>query len=216
MLAFSKMDVTRRGGRRRGAGRKPRGEGRLGPVHRSRERFTARDAARVSLRVASEVNLRSDAMFAVVSRVLREAREAFGFRIVHFSLKRNVVLLVAEAGNWRALSRGAKGLSVRIARAVNALLARRGQLFPHRYEATILRRPFDARRALVQVLNAAPKPARGWLDPFSSAAWFDGWANAALAADARGEPPGIVPPRGWLLSSGWRMHGRVRVDELPR
>lgn len=126
-------------------------------------------------------------------------------------------MLVVEAPDWEALSRGAKGLAVRIARALNALTGRRGQVFPHRYEAHVLRRSFEARRALVNVLNQARKPERGWIDPLSSARWFDGWSNAALApAEARGEPPGIVAPRGWLLSRGWQIHGRIRVDEIPR
>jgi hypothetical protein len=51
------------------------------------------------------------------------------------------------------------------------------------------------------------------LDPCSSAPWFDGFRGH----DARGPSPTPVRrPRTWLAAIGWRRHGLIRLDELPR
>ncbi|HEY4119066.1 MAG TPA: hypothetical protein VGM56_14470 [Byssovorax sp.] len=51
------------------------------------------------------------------------------------------------------------------------------------------------------------------LDPCSSAPAFDGWADAEPRAGPWDET--IVAPRTWLLSTGWRRHGRIRRAEVP-
>jgi hypothetical protein len=63
--------------------------------------------------------------------------------------------------------------------------------------------------------------ARGWIDPFSSAIWFDGW-RAAVRTDApwlRGlarEACPTAPARTWLLTEGWRRGGGpIDVDDVP-
>ena len=63
--------------------------------------------------------------------------------------------------------------------------------------------------------------ARGWVDPFSSALWFDGWHDAIrtdapwLRALARTPRP-TAAPHTWLLDQGWRRGGGpIAIDDLP-
>ena len=59
--------------------------------------------------------------------------------------------LVAESSDERALSRGMTGLAVRIARGLNRLWRRVGEVFPDRYHARILATPRAVRVALLYV-----------------------------------------------------------------
>jgi REP element-mobilizing transposase RayT len=77
-------------------------------------------------------SLRAHALFGRVRRALAQGRERFGFRLVHFSVQRDHLHLLVEAGDRRALSRGVQGLSVRIARAANGELGRKGRVFADR------------------------------------------------------------------------------------
>jgi hypothetical protein len=47
----------------------------------------------------------------------------------------------------------------------------------------------------------------------SSGRWFEGWARALESAL---DPPAVAPARTWLLRTGWRRHGLIRRDEIPR
>jgi hypothetical protein len=113
-----------------------------------------------------------------------------------------------------------------VARGVNHALARSGPLFADRFHARTLRTPREVRNALLYVLqnhrrhaDAEARRAGGildptWLDPCSSAAWFDGWRDDAARGDPPGDPP-VSPPTFWLLTTGWRRHGLLGVDEVP-
>jgi len=81
-----------------------------------------------------------------VQSALAKARERFGFRLIHFSVQRDHLDLIAEASDRRALSRGVPGLTIRVARAVNRYLQRAGRLFADRYHARALRTPRSAFR----------------------------------------------------------------------
>src|SRR5207253_2128953 len=82
-----------------------------------------------------------------------------------------------------ALSVGMKGLQVRVARAVNKILGRKGRLFGDRYHAHVLETPREAQRALSYVLLNGRKHlaqagfhfASDLVDWFSSAIHFRGW-----------------------------------------
>ena len=108
--------------------------------------------------------------------------------------------LVVEADGERALARGLQGLGVRIAKALNRLMARNGTVFADHYHARQLRSPTEAARALAYVLmnflhhfpDEAARYAQDVHDPFSSA-----WHESGM------DPP-VVPARTWLLSVGWR------------
>ena len=103
-----------------------------------------------------------------------------GFRILHFSIQTDHVHLMAEAADGRALSRGIQGLGIRLAKAVNRVLGRRGSVWSDRFHARALRTPREVRNGLVYVLQNWRKHIRAvaGFDPCSSAAWFTGWSTA--------------------------------------
>ena len=101
------------GGKRAGAGRKPRGA-RAGVVHRARDEWTRPMPLHVTLRMAPHVyNLRSRRSFRVIAAALRLGGDRFDVRVVEFSVQGNHIHLVVEAPNRRALARAVQGLSIR-------------------------------------------------------------------------------------------------------
>jgi hypothetical protein len=209
------------GGARKGAGRKSAGT-RAGVPHRPRAAFGRPSAVHVTLRVLPHVwNLRTRRCAAPIEKALQAGRGRFGFRVVHYSVQGNHVHLLAEAESAQALRRGVQGLSIRIARALNKVMGRTGKVLAGRYHAESIAHPRRARWALRYVLCNARKHGaqRGerhsaaWLDPFSSARWFDGWRE--LPAAPVPEPGPILAPRIWLLTTGWRRHGLIGTDETP-
>jgi REP element-mobilizing transposase RayT len=205
------------GGRRHGAGRKPKGA-RAGVSHKTRPALAARFPAHVTLRVRAGLpSLRNPREFGVVRRAFRAGCVKLGYRLVHFSVLGNHAHLLVEAGDKLRLARGMQGLAIRTAKRLNQLWCRKGSVFADRYHARILRTPREVRRALAYVLNNARRhgirlPADA-PDPCSSGAWFDGWREriAALAPDARA----TTAARTWLLSLGWRRHGLLGLAETP-
>jgi putative transposase len=168
--------------------------------------------------------LRSDAVFRRLQASIKRASRG-GFRVVQFSVQPDHVHLLVEAKDKRALAAGLRGLAVRIARDVNAILGRKGTLFPQRYHARALTRPREVRHCLLYVLANHRKhgSSAAWLDPRSSAAWFDGWRKDELFALAQRDvtdlvrlPPPVAPPHTWLASIGWRKHRLLGIDEHPR
>jgi hypothetical protein len=158
----------------------------------------------------------------VVRECLRAGRDRFGFRLIHYSVQVDHLPLLAEAESREALGRGVKGIAVRIARRLNRKLDRRGAVFAVRYHLHVLGTPTEVRNALVYVLGNGHrhvKPAsRRWIDPLSSAPWFDGWrypvCDPLLRADG---PPPTVAPRSWLLREGWLLAGGpLEPGTVPR
>src|SRR5262249_50932846 len=140
---------------------------------------------------------------------------ATAFRVLQFSVQHDHVHLLVEADDAPRFVRGVQGLMIRVARALNRALGRRGRLWADRYHARPLRTPREVRHALVYVLQNWAKHLRGvrGLDPRSSARWFEGWRIPPP------RPPGFAPiraPRTWLARVGWRQHGALRIDEVPR
>lgn len=176
----------------------------------------------VTLRVSRAVgNLRTKRRFVPIRDGLRASAERFGCRLVHFSVQKNHLHLLVEPHDRRALTRAMKGLQVRLAKSLNKVLRRCGQVFSDRYHAQVLTSPRQVRNAIAYVLLNARKhawetgtklPAR-WVDPYSSARWFDGFANAP-PSEADVSRIGCAPAR-WLLSRGWRRTGLIRLDEIP-
>ena len=119
-----------------------------------------------------------------------------------------------------ALSRGLQGLFIRVAKALNRELGRRGKVFADRYHDRLLRSPGQVRNALAYVLNnyrrhSRRSLARGWLDPCSSAADFKGWTGKTLPVKRRTDDPPLPRARTWLLRAGWRRAGPFPVDAVP-
>jgi REP element-mobilizing transposase RayT len=177
--------------------------------------------------------LRQHELFLEVRRALVAGRERFGFRLVHFSVQRDHLHLLAEAADRRALSRGVQGLSVRLARAINRRLQRRGKVFMDRYHARALKTPRAAHWALRYVLLNARKHERGaaavpfgFVDGCSSAAWFDGFARPRElvfgARECRAEfrarhalDSPVVAAQTWLLTVGQYRLAPFDVDDAP-
>ena len=205
------------GGRRRGAGRKLTPGRRPTVPHRSRPPHIGAHPVHVTLRAVDALQcLRSGRVFPVVRRAIAAAGHV-DFRIVQFSVQNDHVHLLAEAEDGRALSRGVRGLAIRLARAVNGALARKGRIWDSRYHARALTTPRAVRHALVYVLMNFKKHLRCTgleLDPCSSAAWFAGWRTPPAAAGLG--PPPVAVARTWLARLGWRRHGLIHAGERPR
>jgi len=230
------------GGQRRGAGRPPNGAT-AGVGHLRRPSLSHRHPVHVTLRIVSGVpSLRDGRVFARVREALAAGQERFGFRLVHFSVQSNHLHLIVEAKDRRSLSLGMQGLSVRVARAVNRRLARRGRLFADRYHARALKTPRAVHFALRYVLLNVRKHARagsgssrtvawgdtpaGFVDSRSSAPWFAGFqrpgelafgalqARAEWCASSELEAP-VVPAKTWLLLHASERQGGFDVDDVP-
>lgn len=201
------------GGARRGAGRK-RSSSRPRVAHAARPRHDARSPVHVTLRLREGIpSLRRSLVRKHVLRALGAGRERFGFRLNQFSLQSNHVHLIVEADDRRALSRGMKGIAVRIARTLNRLWKQRGSVFSDRFHARPLRTPREVRAALVYVLQNAKHHGLRLLgvDPYSSGPWFDGWKQGLVLAN---DGP-AARARTWLLCEGWRRHGLIGIQEDP-
>ena len=185
------------GGRRKGAGRKPKGD-RAGVSHAARPALSQRTPVHVTLRVRDHVyNLRSKRCFRVIEAALYFGGERFGLRVVHFSVQGNHLHLIVEAEDAGCLSRGLKGLSVRIARGLNRVMKKSGRVFADRYHARILKSPNETRRALSYVLHNFRKHARERGQVFPRA-FVDPYSSAALLKRSRGPVP-LARPRSWML-----------------
>jgi hypothetical protein len=137
------------------------------------------------------------------------------FRVLQFSVQADHLHLLVEADEPTGFERGVRGVAIRVAKAVNRVLGRRGRVWGDRYHARLLQTPREVRNALVYVLNNFQKHVRGarGLDPRSSARWFDGWSTTVAAAAGRSP---VASGRTWLMRVGWRVHGLIGVQETPR
>src|SRR5262249_2662630 len=137
------------------------------------------------------------------------------FRIVHFSVQVDHVHLLVEGDDGGAFRSGLQGLAIRVAKAVNRALRRRGSVWAGRDHVRDLATPREVRHALVYVLQNWKKhghSGRG-MDSRSSAPWFDGWSVRVSI------PPGrapVVAPKTWLARIGWRRHGLLGRSDVPR
>src|SRR4051812_25091305 len=91
------------GGKRRGAGRKPKGSTSNMP-RLERERFPARHPVHVTLRTLFGVGyLRGPRLFKAIEGAIRQAQDRFGMRVVHFSVQGNHLHLIVEAEGAESL-----------------------------------------------------------------------------------------------------------------
>lgn len=208
-LGFGFMN---RGGARKGAGRKPamRANGmRLHRSHDKREGFDARHPVHVTIRVGPHIpNLRGKLLREKVLGVLEAGNQREDFRIVHFAIMANHLHLICEADSERELSSAIRGLSVRLARAINRARGGHGPVIEDRYHAHVLRSATEVQRAVNYVLrngvrhNLAPRSLRPgggapdvvWIDPLSSAACYDGWLEGPIRGPVADRMRQIVKP----------------------
>ena len=198
------LPLPQRGGKREGAGRKPRGRRAL-VSHKARPRFEKPAAVHVTLRVAEHVwNLRSGRAFRIIEQCLAAALGRFGLRIIQFAVMGNHLHLIVEADSSAALSRGMQGLNVRLAKALNRLMERRGRVFADHYHSRIVRTPAELVNAIAYVLGNHAHHFGGTGAP-------DRYSSAALDPARRERL--LAHPRTWLLRTGWR-RARTRPQWL--
>ena len=211
------------GGKRKGAGRKPRGK-RAGAPHTPRPALARRFPVHISLKVVRGLpTLRSKQCMQIIRGSLHAGSRYRGFRLVHFSVQDNHLHLLCEAKHAEALSRGMQGLCIRIAKRLNKELVRKGRVFADRFFSRILKTPQEVRAALTYVLNnrlrhmaqtGGNSACVSEADPCSSGVWFDGWKVRPSPMDLGPASP-IAPAGTWLLSKGWRRRGLLHLDEVP-
>ena len=142
------------GGKRKRAGRKPHG-GRAGVSHLGRPVLKPRFPVHVTWRMRRDVwNLRAKRCLGLLQKAfLAGSKESF--QIVHYSVMGNHIHLLVEAQDRRSLSLGMQGLGIRIAKALQKLMGRRGHVLKERYHAHILKTPIEVKRARLYLLNNA-------------------------------------------------------------
>jgi REP element-mobilizing transposase RayT len=191
-----------------------------GVPHRRRPEHKGRNPAHVTLRRTQGLpSLREQVIFFEMRSTLRRTARSW-FRVVHFSVQSNHVHLLVEADDKALLSRGIMGVAIRMARAVNRVLERRGNVWSERYHSRALKTPREVRNAIVYVLmnrqkhvsNATANVMR--LDPCSSASLFEGWKVPPSLAPPHESPTEL--PTTWLLRLGWKRHGLIGPNERPR
>jgi REP element-mobilizing transposase RayT len=228
------QELFRHGGRRRGAGRKPKGR-RAGSRHQKRDDFNARHPLHVVMRVVPAVgNMRRRELYKAMREATITAAMRERFRIVHISLQRTHVHMLVEAQDKLALARGMQGFQISAARNINTVLGpdryrrRRGPVFADRYHVEVITSPTRAHHALSYVLNNWRKHkedqqglARTWLiDPFSTGILFPDWIEMEdrdwmWPIRPTYDPLVVRRPESWLLREGWKLAGQVSAHDIP-
>ncbi len=135
-------------------------------------------------------------MAVELMRCFRAAKSRFDMELVAYSVMSNHLHLIVGAKDDRSLRRGLQGLGIRLARAVNRVLGRRGKVFRERFFARALRTQravFYAMRYALQNArkHGVPIPAGEW-DPYSSGRFH------RPSSESRAEPPPVTRP-DWCL-----------------
>ncbi len=170
--------------------------------HMQRAELAPRHPVHVTLRVAKGCwNLRSFRALRALEPAFHAGRERFGFRLVHYSVQGNHLHLLVEAADKGSLARGMKGLEVRLARALNRMMKRKGRVFADRYHAHILKSPREAAHALRYVLMNFAHHARAWGEKIS-AAFIDPFSSMRYLANSPGPAAPVAGPETWLLRVG--------------
>jgi REP element-mobilizing transposase RayT len=223
-MAQALLPFRQHGGRRAGAGRKPR-RGTPGVAHAPRTVRSAHHPSLITAKLGLHLpRLRATGEAAVLRAAFVAGKDRRGFRLVHFAVLNDHLHLLVEADSLDSLQSGVQGLLIRVARALNRHWRRRGPVFADRFHDRPLRSPREVRNALVYVLgNARKHAAAGRMlqaaqgpDEHSSARWFDGYLDAAVPPLPIDALAPVVAPRTWLLTRGWRRHGLIGVGETPR
>jgi len=227
------VELFRRGGKRRGAGRKPKGA-RAGERHAARPEFKPYHPLHVVMRVVPAVgSLRRRKMYRAIREATITAAMRERFRIVHVSIQRTHIHMIVEADHKAALARGMQGFQISAARHINTALVdrtrrRRGKVFADRYHAKVITSPTQARHALAYVLLNFRKHkedqqglASTWLvDPFSTAILFPDWKEledkpVMWPIRATYDPMIVFRPRTWLLAKAWKLVGSISARDVP-
>lgn len=218
------------GGKRKGAGRPPKGP-RSSQPHKRRPTLKKSEPVHVTIRVVAELaDLRQREVYKAVRTAMWKVFDREEFRIVNVSIQGSHIHLLVEAADRMALARGMHAFEISAAKHINRAFSkdrkerRRGQVFVDRYHEEIIKSRRHARHVIAYVLNNwrrhgehRVKELRGFaIDPFSSAINFDGWnAPIEVSWPSSYEPLPVWRPRTWLLTTGWRMYGLISPTEAP-
>ena len=225
-----------RGGKRRGAGRPPKGA-RAGSPHKAREVLHERFPVHVTLRVVREIgSLRKKAAYHAIRKATLTSAANGRIRIVHVSIQRTHLHMLVEAKNKKLLAAGLQGFQVSAAKHLNVAFGkvtkgprRRGPVFVDRYHAEIIKSPTQMRHALAYILLNFRKhredrvgPMDQWnVDWFSSAAMFPGWTEYGDEPFLWRGPPTYDPlwvwrPQTWMAAEGWKkVSPTISCHEVP-
>jgi len=222
------------GGKRKGAGRKPKGA-LTGTALQRRKELNAQYPLHIVLRVLPEIgNLRRPALYQAIREASIAAAMRGRIRIIHISVQATHIHMLVEAENKLALARGMQGFQISAARHINTALGadkphrRRGRVFADRFRVVVISSPTQARNVLSYVLGNWRKyredrsrQARTWLiDPFSSAIAFPDWQereghDCMWKIPASHDALVVYRPRTWLLEKGWKLVGTISVFDVP-
>jgi putative transposase len=114
----------RRGGKRRGAGRKPGPSPRV--RHLRRPPITRHVAGHVTLQLREGLpSLRRARLVRALEASFQRGAERGDFRLLQYSIQADHLHAIVEASDSAALGRGMMALATRVARAVNRVFRRR-------------------------------------------------------------------------------------------
>jgi hypothetical protein len=219
------------GGERAGAGR-PQVNRRRSEPHRRREELAPTSPVHVTLRLVDELaGLRCAGAYHAIRAALHATGDRPEFGIVHTSIQRTHLHLVAEAEHERALAAGLHAFQISAAQRLKSHVlatsgrAHAGPVFIDRYHPEILDSPTQTRHALGYVLlnwrrhgEDADGLAATWLlDPYSTALSFTGWSEqpAGWTIPDAYLPFPAATPRTWLLREGWKRVGPISMFSRP-
>ncbi len=187
--------------RKHAGGRPPKGE-RAGVSHLRREELTRHHAVHVTLRTLNGVpQMRRQRAVALIENAFRQARIRFGMRIVHYSIQGNHLHLIVEAEDRESLAKGMQGLAIRLAKALNRVFVRAGQVWADRYHSHVLKTRREAANALRYVLGNFARHARQW--GAAAAPFADIFSSLRFLGLAAPDAP-VAAPSTWLLRKGWQ------------
>jgi REP element-mobilizing transposase RayT len=233
--AQCELAFKRRGGKRKGAGRKPKGW-RASEPHVARAKFSKRTPVHVTLRlIEGYPNLRTRIAYFALVAATRAVAERSDFAIIQISVEKDHIHLLCEADNDVALERGVRAFEIAAAQRLNRAFSketgirRRGRVFADRYHARLITNPTQARNSLAYVLcnwrhhdeDESSFDVRFWdIDYFSSGLDFDGWAELATGHRFRHPIPRdmrlfVKKPETWMLRRGWQLAGTISMYDAP-
>lgn len=221
------------GGKRKGAGRPPKGQ-RSSEPHQARARFSGLTPAHVTLRVVAPIpTLRRPDAYHAIRRSMYAVVERSDFGIVHISIERDHLHLLVEANDHMALWGGVQAFESSAAQRLNRAVSRAtgarrlGKVFDDRYHSRLITSPTQARNAILYILNNWRRHGHDqgmetmfWdVDYYSSGPRFDGWAELDDSPFLYPTPDyprlSVCRPRTWLLRAGWRLAGPIRMRDTP-
>jgi REP element-mobilizing transposase RayT len=206
----------RRGGKRRGAGRRPK-HGRAGVPHSRRAEVRATWPVHVTLRVGRDVPyLRKRNVWRAIAKATLAAAKRGAIRVVHASVQHDHVHILVETSDAKALATGMHAFQISAAHWINLAAKRTGRVFPDRYHVHVIKTPREARNAIRYVLSNWRKHGedarlRCAIDPFSTGYSF--WIAERAPRDY--EPLPVTQAESWLLRIGWQRAGEISPYERP-